>query len=130
MALSKLASKHPHSPRGSSDLTKQRILAAAEVVFSRDGFHGATTREIAREAGVNEVTIFRHFHTREELLRATLEHGCAALEALVAPDELWQGELGARLERYVRDLYTAIRQRESIVRAFISEAHALPESIR
>jgi predicted transcriptional regulator len=52
-------------------LTKKRILAAAELVFSRDGFQGATTREIARQAGVNEVTVFRHFRTRDELLRAT-----------------------------------------------------------
>jgi AcrR family transcriptional regulator len=130
MASSELNSKHPQTPRGSSDLTKQRILAAAETVFSRDGFHGATTREIAREAGVNEVTLFRHFHTREELLRATLEHGCAAFDALIHPDEIWSGELADRLGRYVRDIYAAIRQRESIVRAFISEARALPESIR
>src|SRR5258708_22565911 len=39
---------------GSADLTKKRILAAAELVFSRDGFQGATTREIARQAGVNQ----------------------------------------------------------------------------
>jgi AcrR family transcriptional regulator len=50
---------------GAVDLTKKRILAAAELVFSRDGFQGATTREIARQAGVNEVTLFRHFRTRE-----------------------------------------------------------------
>jgi Bacterial regulatory proteins, tetR family len=43
------------------DLTEQRILAAAELVFSRDGFQGATTREIAQQAGVNEVTIFGIF---------------------------------------------------------------------
>jgi AcrR family transcriptional regulator len=49
---------------GSVELTRKRILVAAQKVFSRDGFQGATTREIAREAGVNEVTIFRHFHTR------------------------------------------------------------------
>ena len=130
MASSELSSKHPQIPRGSSDLTKQRILAAAELVFSRDGFHGATTREIAREAGVNEVTIFRHFHTREELLRATLERGCAAFEALIRADEIWKGKLADRLERYVRQMYAVLRERESIARAFISEAHALPESIR
>jgi AcrR family transcriptional regulator len=130
MASSELSSKRPHFPRGSSDLTKQRILAAAELVFSRDGFHGATTREIAREAGVNEVTIFRHFHTREELLRATLERGCEAFDALIHPNEIWNGELADRLKRYVRKMYAVLRERESIARAFISEAHALPESIR
>jgi AcrR family transcriptional regulator len=60
-------------------------------VFSRDGFQGATTREIAQQAGVNEVTIFRHFHTREELLGATLENGCAAFDALIQLEENLEG---------------------------------------
>src|SRR4029077_19526112 len=109
MASSKLTSKRPQSPRGSSDSTKQRILAAAQQVFSRDGFQGATTREIAREAGVNEVTIFRHFHTREELLHATLKQSCASLDALVQPEEYWREDLFGSLERYVRELYTHLR---------------------
>jgi AcrR family transcriptional regulator len=35
------------------DETRERILRAAEKLFSRDGFLGATTREIAREAQVD-----------------------------------------------------------------------------
>jgi AcrR family transcriptional regulator len=66
-----LSSKRSRAQNESVDLTKKRILTAAVRVFSRDGFQGATTREIAREAGVNEVTIFRHFRTREELLHST-----------------------------------------------------------
>jgi AcrR family transcriptional regulator len=130
MASSESTSKRLRVPGGSADLTKKRILAAAELVFSRDGFQGATTREIAREAGVNEVTIFRHFHTREELLRATLEHECAAFDALIHPEEIWKGALAERLERYVREMYSAVKEREAIVRAFIGEARFLPESIR
>jgi AcrR family transcriptional regulator len=99
-------------------------------VFSRDGFQGATTREIARQAGVNEVTLFRHFHSREELLAATLQHGCAAYDALIHPDEIWKGELPGRLERFVRELYSVVKQREAIARAFIGEARLFPESIR
>ncbi len=116
---------------GSADLTKKRILAAAELVFSRDGFQGATTREIARQAGVNEVTLFRHFRTREELLRATLDQGCATFEALVEQsDEVWKDRLPERLEHYIREMYSVVRQREALVRAFASEARTLPESIR
>jgi AcrR family transcriptional regulator len=116
---------------GSSDLTKKRILAAAELVFSRDGFQGATTREIARQAGVNEVTLFRHFRTREELLRATLDQGCATFEALVErSDVVWKDRLPERLEHYVREMYSAVRQREALVRACVSEARVLPVSIR
>jgi AcrR family transcriptional regulator len=76
------------------------------------------------------VTIFRHFHTREELLRATLEHECAAFDALIHPEEIWKGALAERLERYVREMYSAVKEREAIVRAFIGEARFLPESIR
>jgi AcrR family transcriptional regulator len=116
---------------GSADLTKKRILAAAELVFSRDGFQGATTREIARQAGVNEVTLFRHFRTREELLRATLDQACATFESLVGQsDEVWKDRLPERLEYYVREMYSVVRQREALVRAFASEARILPESIR
>jgi AcrR family transcriptional regulator len=58
MGSLEFTSKRARISGGSADLTKKRILAAAELVFSRDGFQGATTREIARQAGVNEVTLF------------------------------------------------------------------------
>jgi AcrR family transcriptional regulator len=115
--------------RSSPDLSEKRILAAAERVFSRDGLQEATTHEIAQQAGVNEVTIFRHFHTREELLGATLEHGCAEFDALAQPEEIRKGELAEGLERYVRKMYSAVKQHEAIVRAFIGEAR-LPGSMR
>jgi AcrR family transcriptional regulator len=130
MASPEFTSRRPPSPGGSADLTEKRILAAAELVFSRDGFQGATTREIALQAGVNEVTIFRHFHTREELLGATLEHGCAAFDTLIQLEEIWKGELADGLERYVRETFSVVKQREAIVRAFIGEARFLPESMR
>ena len=123
-------SKQLRAQGGSVDLTRKRILAAAEIVFSRDGFQGATTREIAKQAEVNEVTIFRHFRTRDELLRATMEHVCEAYDTLIQPGEIWDTDLFARLERYVQDMYALVRKREALVRAFISEARVLPESVR
>jgi AcrR family transcriptional regulator len=130
MTPSEFTPKHLCMKGGSSVLTKRRILAAAELVFSRDGFQGATTRRIAREADVNEVTLFRHFNTREQLLRATLEYGCEAFDVLVEPEKICQGELLDGLEGYIRDVYSVVKQREAIVRAFMVEARLLPESIR
>lgn len=46
------------------------ILEAALKVFSEKGFNGATTAEIAREAGIAEGTIFRHFRSKKDLLLA------------------------------------------------------------
>ncbi len=46
--------------------TLVRLIKAATKVFVTAGLTGATTREIVRVAGVNEVTLFRHFPTRLE----------------------------------------------------------------
>ena len=52
--------------------THSRLLKAASEVFAASGIAGATTREIARVAGVNEVTLFRHFQSKEQLLAAVV----------------------------------------------------------
>lgn len=49
-----------------------RLLRAARDVLARDGMAGLTTRAIAAEAGVNEVTLFRHFGSKSALLDAAL----------------------------------------------------------
>ena len=54
-------------------ISRERILEAAGRVYSKHGFRGATTRLIAAEAGVNEVTLFRTFGSKGALLEAVLE---------------------------------------------------------
>ena len=49
-------------------INRERILEAAARVYSLHGFRGATTRLIANEAGVNEVTLFRIFGSKAALL--------------------------------------------------------------
>ena len=62
-----------HTKRSASPAeTRQRLLTAAARIYGRDGLTGATTRAIAAEAGVNEVTLFRHFQTKERLLAAVV----------------------------------------------------------
>ncbi len=63
--------------------TRARLIDAAAAVFAQHGASGATTRRIAAAAGVNEVTLFRLFGTKEALLDAAV-HACAAREP-VAP---------------------------------------------
>jgi AcrR family transcriptional regulator len=49
-----------------------RLLDAAARVYGEFGFRGATTRRIADEAGVNEITIFRHFGSKETLINEAI----------------------------------------------------------
>src|SRR3982751_5726335 len=55
------------------DARREQILATAINLFSRNGFRGTTTKEIARAAGVSEAMVFRHFATKEALYGAILD---------------------------------------------------------
>lgn len=52
---------------------KGRIVEAAIRHFSEAGFHGTTTRELARKAGISEALLFRHFPDKESLYEAILQ---------------------------------------------------------
>src|SRR3972149_3207884 len=52
--------------------TYKKILEATLKLISQKGYLGTTTREIAREAGVTEVTLFRHFGSKERLFEEVL----------------------------------------------------------
>ncbi len=65
----------PHIRISSGD-RRQQILEVATELFARQGFSGTTTRQIARQAGINEAIIFRHFPTKEELYWAVIDSQC------------------------------------------------------
>ena len=53
--------------------TRGRILQAAVKLIVEQGYARTTTRAIAAEAGVNEVTLFRHFGSKEKLFHKMVE---------------------------------------------------------
>ncbi len=54
---------------------KEQLLRIAEKLFAEEGYAGTSTAKIAREAGVSEGLIFRHFGSKEGLLDAVIESG-------------------------------------------------------
>ena len=52
--------------------TRQKILEAGLQLFSKKGYLGATTKEIALRSGVAEVTVFRHFNSKEDLFEEVI----------------------------------------------------------
>jgi AcrR family transcriptional regulator len=67
-----------------SEHTRARIIEAASQLFTEMGYAGTTTRAIAEQAEVNEVTLFRHFGTKEKLAQAIMDQfgGLAIAEDL------------------------------------------------
>ena len=63
----------PETPTSPSEDTRQRIITAALQLFGQVGYTRAATRLIAENAGVNEVTLFRHFGSKKNLLMACME---------------------------------------------------------
>lgn len=108
--------------------TRSRLLKAAIEVFAAAGVTGATTREIARVAGVNEVTLFRHFQSKEQLLTAVVQQVMALqAEALNRQDE-WTQDLAVDLMHYANLYSEMLEQHEALFRTFIGEAHRRPEA--
>lgn len=67
-----------------TEARRVQILLGAAQVFSDKGFHKATTKEIAKAAGVSEGTIYNYFDTKRELLLAMIELiGTQSLVAVV-----------------------------------------------
>jgi AcrR family transcriptional regulator len=52
--------------------TRGRLVEAALTVFSEKGYEAASTKLISEKAGVNEITLFRHFGNKENLFREVL----------------------------------------------------------
>ena len=71
------------SPRLPAAERRQAIVQAAQRVFSSRSYAGATTAEIAREAGVSEPIIYRHFLSKRELYFACLDSAWAELRGLM-----------------------------------------------
>ena len=61
--------------------TRQRILDASQQLFAAQGFDAATTRDIARAAGIGVGTLFNYFSSKEAIV------GCLAKDALAKADE-------------------------------------------
>jgi AcrR family transcriptional regulator len=111
------------SPTTNQD-THQRIISAAAAAFARSGLQGATTRQIAREANVNEVTLFRHFQTKEKLIAAVLQHTFDGQEdpASVLPAD-GMPDLRAGLLRYAQRYGELLEGNILLVRTLLGEIH-------
>jgi AcrR family transcriptional regulator len=103
---------------------RQRLLAAAARVYARDGLSGATTRAIAQEAGVNEVTLFRLFQTKDKLLAAVVgENFGTKSAASLTPVPEPTDDLRADLVALARTYDSLLTANWPLVRTMLGEMH-------
>jgi len=98
--------------------TRAELLKAAATVFSQHGFRGSTTRRIADAAGVNEVTLFRYFKSKEALLQEAISSSSGEPFAAQLPEAPLDPE--EELADWTASLITRLRSRSSIIRKCMS----------
>ena len=108
--------------------SRERILEAAARVYAQYGFRGATTRLIAQEAGVNEVTLFRLFGSKAQLFDELLHKRLHASTVPGLPDEPVDPE--AELTEWCAVLLSQMRASRSFLRKMIGETEERPEAAR
>jgi AcrR family transcriptional regulator len=110
--------QRPARVQGDAPATHERILAAALAAFSENGFDGATTRDIASRAGVNQGLIKYYFDGKLKLWRAAVDR---AFE-----------ELGAAIDAVFADTdgRDEIERTRRLIQQYVRFVGAHPEFIR
>ncbi|MDA8388689.1 MAG: TetR/AcrR family transcriptional regulator [Nitrospiraceae bacterium] len=111
-------------------VTRQRLLEAGLKLISARGYLGATTKEIAKKAGVAELTLFRHFPSKELLFREIIQSYTflPALKGLL-PELKGVGYREALLLIAGRFL-GRLSERRDLIRIMNSEMHLYPRKVK
>ncbi|MGE5701510.1 MAG: TetR/AcrR family transcriptional regulator [Clostridia bacterium] len=120
-------SKQHTEGKGTEQETRERVLAAAKQLMAEKGYKGATTRKIAELAGVNEVTIFRHFKNKEGLLDAALEEMTAIRPIMEKAVRDLNGDIEELLVSYAVHYYQLLIERKDSFIICMFEARDRPE---
>lgn len=104
---------------------REKILHAATELYAETGFHGTTTRQIAQRAGVNEVTLFRHFGSKTALLHEAIQCACVRREQHLLPETPRQ--VREELQEWARVTWTGLWNRRGVIRTALGEIATHPE---
>jgi AcrR family transcriptional regulator len=106
---------------------RERLIQAAMAVFAREGLHKATTRAIAEEAEVSEVTLFRHFKSKDGLLAAVIAESFRGHAEVGLDEAKWEGGLKKGLLHFATTVYASMLRDEAFIRTMVGEAKRHPD---
>lgn len=116
----------PRAARGSVKTTQ--ILDAARQMFTANGFGATSMDAVARLAGVSKATVYAHFHSKENLFVAIVQHECRRLERALPGSEDIDTPVAVTLRRLGHRYLAFLMSAEvlAIHRVIVAEAARLP----
>jgi AcrR family transcriptional regulator len=114
--------KNPPAPKE----TRQKIIEAAVEIGSKVGYARATTKAIAEIAGVNEITLFRHFGSKANLFSAAIEqYGGPALAPAI--EAQLSGDYPQDLMLFGNIFLEILVERKEMMHLLLCESAHIPE---
>lgn len=95
---------------------KEAILQTALALFAEQGYDRTPTSQIARQAGVSEGLIFRHFGSKAGLLEAIFQEGLAFIADSMRPYEEAGVEPREAIARHIERSFRLLRENETFWR--------------
>jgi AcrR family transcriptional regulator len=103
---------------------REKLLEATAQVYAKLGYLGCTTRRVAQQAGVNEVTLFRHFGSKDALIREALAH---VERTTVAGLPAEPRDPASELHAWAQQVYQNLSAQRTLIRRVIGETVERPE---
>lgn len=110
--------------------TRRQLLEATLKLISEKGYLGATTREISQEAGVTELTLFRHFGSKEMLFEELLKTYTFLPQLKELLPELDGMGSDEALAMIATRFLLSLKERKAMIKIMYSEVTIYPEKIR
>ncbi|MBV9595906.1 MAG: TetR/AcrR family transcriptional regulator [Chloroflexi bacterium] len=110
----------------SGESRREEILASAIRNFAARGFDGASTREIAREAGAKHSLLFYHFRSKADLYLAAVVDQLERLGNSIQTALASERDPASRLRTYVEVYYECFTTREPGLSVCLRELSGLP----
>ena len=114
-------------PPNSIEPTRERLIQAAAELFVTLGYARTTTLKIAAEAGVSEVTLFRHFGSKKNLFATVLEEYADTQDMRADLGSQFTGDYHQDMLTLGRHFMHALIERREAMRMMLCEASHFEE---
>jgi AcrR family transcriptional regulator len=113
------------------DARRAQIVEVARGLFAAGGYRATTTRQLARAAGVSDALMYRHFESKDDVLRAVIDQGLAGFAAMREAASAGRDRpLAERLTILGRAFLAVLDAQRDLLVLFVSEHQLLAGDAR